>query len=240
MGDRLKPFSDFYQIARVNLAIYNACSELRERNRNQAFSVLVYQMSSDDPNPDNYASINIGTNNMLLYAGNNAPAFITPDNGPSEMLHTELKMLIEEIYRMADRAGVTGVQSQQSGIAKEWDNKTMMQSLSDFAQNCEETEQQIAVIFGNYIGKELGVNVQYSRNFGVVDISSELDKITDALSWAVGGKFDTAVKKKAAKMLLSDMDDEEIQAVIDDIDQQAVDANHAELTNNAGDDGGVE
>lgn len=240
MGDRLKPFSDFYQIARVNLAIYNACSELRERNRNQAFSVLVYQMSSDDSNPDNYASINIGTNNMLLYAGNNAPAFITPDNGPSEMLHTELKMLIEEIYRMADRAGVTGVQSQQSGIAKEWDNKTMMQSLSDFAQNCEETEQQIAVIFGNYIGKELGVNVQYSRNFGVVDISSELDKITDALSWAVGGKFDTAVKKKAAKMLLSDMDDEEIQAVIDDIDQQAVDANHAEPTNNAGDDGGVE
>ena len=41
-------------------------------------------------------------------------------------------------------------------------------------------------------------------------------------------------------MLLSDMDDEEIQAVIDDIDQQAVDANHAEPTNNAGDDGGVE
>ena len=116
----------------------------------------------------------------------------------------------------------------------------MMQSLSDFAQNCEEAEQQIAAVFGNYIGKDLEVNVQYSRNFGVVDVSGELDKITDALSWAVGGKFDTAVKKKAAKMLLSDMDDEEIQAVVDDIEQQALDASHAEQPKNGGDDGGVE
>lgn len=239
-GDRLKPFSDFYQIARVNLAIYNACSELRERNRNQAFSILTYQMNPDDPNPDNYASIKVGTNNMLLYAGSNAPAFITPENGPSEMLHTELKMLIEEIYRMADRAGVTGVQSQQSGIAKEWDNKTMMQSLSDFAQNCEEAEQQIAAIFGNYIGKELGVNVQYSRNFGVVDVTAELDKVTDALSWAIGGKFDVEIKKKAAKMLLSDLNDEQIQDVVNDIDQQAIDATHAGTDNNGGDGGGAE
>lgn len=38
-SSELIPQSDVYSIARTNLALYNACSELRERNRAQAFSL---------------------------------------------------------------------------------------------------------------------------------------------------------------------------------------------------------
>ena len=43
-SNNLIPQSDLYAIARTNHALYNACSELRERNRAQAFSLLTYRL----------------------------------------------------------------------------------------------------------------------------------------------------------------------------------------------------
>ena len=226
-NDPLRPSSDFVQVAKANMAIYNACSELRQRNRSQAFSMLTYPVPEDE-NPDNYKKFVTGTSNALLYKGGTAPSWITPDQAPSDMLKNEIQMLIEGIYRMAERASVTGVQTQTSGIAKEWDNFTRMQSIAAFSKVCQQVEQNIADIFGLYIQKDLDVNVVYAKDFGITDTKAELDKLIAALDIAIGGKFDTEAKKDVARLVMKDRDDEDIKAIVDDIEKRAEDMDYAE------------
>ena len=225
-SDQLRPASDFVQIARANMAIFNACSELRQRNRSQAFSMLTYPVPEDE-NPDNYKEFVAGHDNALLYKGGTPPSWITPDQAPSDMLKAEIQMLVEGIYRMAERASVTGVQTQSSGIAKEWDNFTRMQSISAFSKVCQQAEQSIADIFGLYIQKDLDVNVVYAKDFGITDTKAELDKITAALELNIGGKFDTEAKKDVARLVMKDRDDEDIKAIVDDIDKRAEDMDYS-------------
>lgn len=226
-SDPLRPMSDFVQIAKANRAVYNACSELRQRNRSQAFSMLTYPVPDDD-NPKNYKEIISGHDNALLYKGGTPPSWITPDQAPSDMLKNEIQMIVEGIYRMAERASVTGVQTQTSGIAKEWDNFTRMQSISAFSKVCQQAEQTIADIFGLYIQKDLDVNVVYAKDFGITDTKAELDKITAALELNIGGKFDTEAKKDVARLVMKDRDDEDIKEIIDDIDKRAEDMDYSE------------
>ena len=230
-GDKLKPQSDFVQAVKVNNALYNACSELRQRNRGQAFSLLTYGIP-DDANPSEFKEMLTGVNNALMYKGNNAPNWITPDQAPSDMLQEEIKMLVEVMYRMADRVSVTGVQEQKSGVAKEWDNLARMQSLSEFSKACEAAEYRIADIFGAYINQKLDVLIKYAEGFGVTDTKSALDEITAALELQIGGKFDVAVKKKAARIVLKDEDDAVISEVSKDIEKLA----ENEAYDNDGDD----
>ncbi len=226
-SDPLRPTSDFLQIAKANMAIYNACSELRQRNRSQAFSMLTYPVPEDD-NPSQYKEIISGHDNALLYKGGTPPSWITPDQAPSDMLKNEIQMIVEGIYRMAERASVTGVQTQTSGVAKEWDNFTRMQSISAFSKVCQQAEQSIADIFGLYIQKELDVNVVYAKDFGITDTKAELEKITTALELNIGGRFDTEAKKDVARLVMKDRDDEDIKKIVDDIEKRAEDKDYSE------------
>lgn len=224
----ITPLSEFYSIARVNLAIYNACSELRERNRNQAFSLLTYPIAEED-DYEAAEDIAVGTADMLLYKGNsgNKPEYISPDSAPSVMLLDEIKNMVQEIYRMAERANVTGVQEQTSGVAKEWDNQNTNQTIAEFAKSLEEFEEKILWLFGLYISKDLDYKASYNNEFGVVDVSAELDKVSKALMLDIGGKFNKEVKKQAARVVLHDLDDDVINSVLNEIDRQPEDAEFA-------------
>ena len=63
----------------------------------------------------------------------------------------------------------------------------------------------------------VGYIVKYSDDFGIVDVAAALDGVGKALDLAIGGKFDTAVKKKAVDVYLNDLDEEEFDAVVADI-----------------------
>lgn len=224
----LFPVSDFYQVACLNRAVYNACSELRTRNRGQAFSVLTYQIPEED-DPKDYQDpktgrslIDTGVNAMLMYkAGTGKPEYITPAQAPSDMLQAEISFLISEIYRMSERANVTGVEKANSGVSKEWDNQAMMQGLAEFAKSLETAEINIAKVFGAYIGTDLQVDVRYNDDFGVTDVTAELDRVTKALSLNIGGLFDIEVRKLIARTMLNDADDSIIEDVIKDIETTA-------------------
>lgn len=220
----IHPTSDFYGIARTNLAIFNACSELRELVRNQAFNILIYPVA-EDGNYDEALEIIAGTNDVLLYRGNSGgkPELIAPSAVPGEMIMNELAMMIQEIYRMAALSNVTGVQEQTSGVAKEWDNQSTHQTIAEFAKNLEEVEEKIGLIFGLYVNKTLNFIVNYNDEYGVVDVSAKLDEVTKALALAIGGKFNIEVKKQAARIVLKDVDDDVINTVIDEIDKSTDD-----------------
>lgn len=217
----LMPEKEFYNIVQTNHAIFNICSELRELLRNQAFAVLTYPMGEGD-DPDAVQEMIIGTETVLAYDGttSKAPAFIAPPAEQAALLQAELSRLVEEIYRMAGVKSMIGVQASESGVAKAYNFEETNKLLADFSQNTEVAEKAIAVLFEKYTGEKLKYTATYPEDFGIVDIASELDNVTKALNLAIGGLFDTAIKKKAVAITCSDLDDKTYDAIVKDVEAQ--------------------
>lgn len=235
--DELKPTSGFYQVAKVNLALYNACSELRELLRSQAFNILTYGIGEDD-DYDKVREVVASVENIMVYRGNlNAPQYISPSAAPAEMLLSEIKLLVEEIYRMSNLSSVTGVQAEVSGAAKAWDFESTNTTLSEFAKSIEQAETEIARIFEAYVYEDLEFVSKYNENFGIEDTSAKLDEITKALALMIGGAFDKELKKKAARTVFKNLDDAIINEVMKDIDRRADDEMRVKAENLQNGDG---
>ncbi|WP_312337217.1 hypothetical protein [Anaerospora hongkongensis] len=227
-GDML-PTGDMLAIARINLAIFNLCSELRELLRNQAFSILCYPVTenSDHEGLDDLVT---GTENALNFDGNgSAPLYITPPAEQAELLQKELSRLVEEIYRLATLSSVVGVQQKTSGVSKAWDFENTNQSLSDMAENCQEAEMKMAYLFEKWVkGTTINYSCVYPDDFGIVDITEALDEITKALDLQIGGLFQKEVKKKAVETYLADLPENRFDAVMNDIDKQTEEVQQAD------------
>ena len=222
-GDML-PIGDMLSIARINLAIFNLCSELRELLRNQAFATLCYPVT-DNAGFDQLSKIVTGTENALGYDGlaSTSPAYIAPPAEQAILLQGEIKRLVEEIYRIASLTSVVGVQQKTSGVSKEWDFENTNQALADLAENCQEAELKMAFLFEKWTNSTIKYSCVYPDNFGIVDVTEALDDVTKALDLQIGGLFQKEVKKKAAEVYLADLPEDRFDAVIEDIDQQAED-----------------
>lgn len=220
-GDML-PEQSVFPIAQTNLTIYNLCSELRELLRAQAFAILTYPITSQVDRED-LRSLVQGTENVLGYdgEGSNSPDFIAPPAEQAAFLQSEITRLVEEIYRMSALNSVVGVQTKNSGVAKEWDFDNTNQVLSDTADNCQEAEKQIAFLFEKWTGQKTEYTCTYPDDFGIVDIQGKLDEVTSALGLNVGGKFNEEVKLKAAEVYLNDLPEDRFDAVTADIKQRA-------------------
>lgn len=214
---QLIPQSEIYSIAKTNYSLYNACSELRERNRNQAFSILTFPVADDNMEVIN--NINVGTSDMLVYAdGSQKPEFITPDAEPSDMLKSEITMMIQEIYRMASLQLVTGIQTQASGISKEWDNLQLFQTIAEFSDKIQESERKIAHIFGEYVGENISVVISYNKQFGIADPTETLNMATQALALNICPEYNYEIRKKLITDTLKDVDDVVVNRVISNLE----------------------
>ena len=217
-GD-LMPLSPVMSIARTNLAIFNLQSELRELLRNQAFSVLCYPITQEVSSEEALEGVRVGVNDMLLYDGSvsKAPYFIAPDSSQAQLLQGEISRLVEDIYRQACLTSVVAVQTKASGVAKQWDFEQTNQVLTEMSENCEIAEKRILNLWGQYMGVQIEYKVLYPREFGIVDISAELDKVAQALNLNVGIEFARQAKIKATEVFLNDIPDSEYDAVINEI-----------------------
>lgn len=222
-SDDLVPQSDVYAIARTNYAIYNACSELRERNRNQAFSILTFPIGEDDDYENGDEPLKYGTADCLLYKGTTAPAFITPPANPSDTIMNEINFLIKEIYRMANLQLVTGVQqSNVSGLAKEWDNQNLFQTISELAQGIEEAEYRIASIFSLFTGEDnSSISIAYNNQFGIIDSTTILTNATQSLALNICPEYNIEIKKQVVRATLKDVDDSIIDKVLDNLESDS-------------------
>jgi hypothetical protein len=225
------PQSEFLDIAKMSISLYNRCSELDEILSSQTFNILIYPIA-DNQKPDCVQEIVTGVENVIgFYAnGGSAPGYISPNSDPAEMQMKQIDRLVTEMYRMARLSHTTGVQKQTSGISKAYDFEQTNQNLGDFAANIEEAEEDIARIFALWENVDnIDYNVAYDRNFGIIDMTAILADATAALDLSIGNKFDAAVKKKiVANYLGEDVPPNEYDAIIKEIDDNGDNADYAE------------
>lgn len=219
----LIPQSDVYAIARTNFALYNACSELRERNRAQAFSLLTYPISEEDDYENGDEPIKYGTADCLLYRAETgvAPKFITPPSDSSDIIMNEINFCIKEIYRMANLQLVTGVnQYNVSGLAKEWDNLQLFQTISELAQGLQEAEQKIAKIFSKYTEETMdSYSVTYNNQYGIIDTTETLSNATAALTMNISEDYNAEMKRQVIRATLKDSDSRIVDDILVDFDK---------------------
>lgn len=222
----LIPQSDIYAIARTNFALYNACSELRERNRNQGFSILTYPLDDDDDFDSNENNpIMVGTADTLIYKqGSQSPEFITPPPDSSNIIENEIKFMVEEIYRMAKLRMLSNEKSEYniSGIARKWSNLQLFQSISEFAQELKAAEERIAYIFGKYMGEDNSdITIVYNNEFGIPDPSATLANAVTSLQMNISPLFNEEVKKLVIRAVLDGVDEATINNVLADLEKNA-------------------
>ena len=208
------PPSEFNQICKANKNLYNKCSWKDEILKNQTFPVLTYPKVGQ-------TDLTIGTDNALTFDGEVskfAPSFIAPPSDPATLIMSDIKDIIQEIYRQAALSHVTGVQEQSSGVSKEWDYETTNTVLADFAGNLEMAEMQISGLFQLWTKETFEYNVSYPRNFGIADIAAELDNATKALELQFGTTFKIEVCRKIIAIWFPKLTEEEISKIISEVE----------------------
>ena len=227
-SDTLIPQSDLYAIARTNHALYNACSELRERNRAQAFSMLTIPIDEDDDFDGEDTPIKYGTADTLIYKqGSQSPEWITPPSASSDIIENEINLMVREIYRMANlRLKSDSIGYNISGIAMQYDNQQLYQSIAEFAQEIKDTEEKIAYIFGKYMGEDnSNIVITYNSDYGIVDSSVVLANATTALQMNISPKVNEEIKKQVVKAMLTNEDNLVLEEALADLENQSTKGN---------------
>ena len=210
-----------YDIAKLNHTIFNKDSEIRELERNQGFSTFYIQ--SDGGN------LTMETSNVLFIPmdATMPPGFVSPNPAIQAQLMDYQEKIREDLFRIAEQSGVTGVQSSKSGVAMQWDffaHESILIKTSSLATMLEE---KIAELFKLYTKEEFVYVVQYPQSFQPNDKLAEV-KITDMyLSFDLPSKARAMAKEKITRLLFSGEDENRVQEAIDEIYSDAEDELHA-------------
>jgi hypothetical protein len=154
------PEPKIYDLARVNHAIFNKDSEVREIERNQAFAVFCV-------NQNKASSLTIGTNNVVFYPiGSNPPQFVSPPTDVMNQLILNRKELREDLFRLAEQNGVVAVQEAKSGIALAYEFFAHESILQQTAKIATTLEEKIVQLFGMWIkNSNIDYTVVYRSEF---------------------------------------------------------------------------
>lgn len=207
----IKPPSKMMPFATIARAIYNYQSYSEEIMRNQAFSILVM------PTLDKQ-NIDIGTSNAIGYDPNTTngakPEYIAPPSDPANVLMEERKFLVQEMYRMAGLAFVTGTKQESSGASKQWDFEKTNQLLVDFSDQCQQAEQKMVELMERWLGIDCGYNVSYADDFGISDMQEEITNAQSLLDMDLAPGMKPEVLKKLLSLYLPDLPPERFDELV--------------------------
>jgi len=208
-----------YDIAKLNHAIFNKDAEIRDQERSQGFSVFYVQS-------DNVGNLTLGDKNVLFVPTGStlAPGFASPDPTILRGLIENGDKMREDLFRMAEQQGVTGVQSGSSGVAMQWDffsHESVLQRTSYLACTLEE---KIADLFMLYTNEDFIYIVEYPEDFQPNNKMDELKLYDLALTQNPPVRMRAKIQEKIAHLLFNDSESEEdIDEIIEEIKQDAED-----------------
>jgi hypothetical protein len=207
-----------YDIARMNLGIYNMGSELRDLNRAQSFSTLVIQS-------DRAGNITAGTRNVIYVPASPdirfAPSFISPNPSISVGLMVYEEKMITELYKRAEQNGVTAVKSEASGVSEAFrffGHESVLRKISSKAATLDAA---IFNIFSLYTGETIDYEADYPTDFAPGNIQVEVDTLEKYLKQKLPPKATSLAKQKWTRLILSDQDPDKLDDAMQEIEDES-------------------
>jgi hypothetical protein len=231
--DPILPTPPLYDVARLNVMVYNLWSEAREIMRRAGFPFLGIPMGQGMiPN-----DIKLGAGNMLGFPADSSegPKYISPDTDIIQIYIDTANNLVEEMYKQAKINGVTGV-VEQTGRAKEWDFQSTKTELLDFSRELERAERDIVDMFALWTGEDVQVTVSYNEDFGVTDLQNDIEQGERIIDMGVPVEVENEIKKDLVSAYFSKYDMEERNELLTAMDNFQVDQQES-ISNDAGEEG---
>ena len=202
-----------YEIARINFGIFNMCSEVRDQERAQAFSILYAQGL-----PAN--AMEIGPKNciMIPLGATIAPGYASPDFSIVTGLVENQDKLKNDMFTIAEQLGVIAVMNSESGIAKNYDFFAHESTLKRTSYIATDLESKMAKLFMRYTNDSFVYTVIYKMDFSPMGLDREIDRISKVLGTKdINKVFASKIQEKLAKLVLVDEDVDVVNEVIDAI-----------------------
>ena len=226
-GDSFPYVGSFAQIADISKRLYNLHSELDELLRGQTFSILSYQIPTEQAGQLNTAGLaeSVGTNNMLVYQGNNAPAFVTPNTGPVDSYHKTIETLEQKIKDIGMVIDFSKNSSAESGVALSIRFEALNSALAAFARKAEDFERRLFDMVSRWLAIENTTIVSYQKSFELADIEAELNTLALYSQSAFPQEVIKAKQKQIVSLDFSNLENEDLQSLLDAIDLPDPEAN---------------
>jgi hypothetical protein len=222
--------STIADIAFINRDIYNASSELRQILRDQTFSFLAIQGTSDE-----YAGVELGTGKGLLYPeGRNKPEYVSPPGENATIYFDHIDRQIAKIFQIAKIDAGQGGQAKstpasgasidnQSGISKAWSFNQTNSSLSTKSGNMEDAEVRWWTLFAKWEGKKFTGTVQYPNEFSITSLSDDLDEAEQESRLQLGKTFNVEIRKAIQKKKFPRKTDQDLEIMAKEVEALQVD-----------------
>jgi len=202
-----------YDIAKLNYAIFNKDSEVRDQERAQGFAVLYVQT-------ENVGNITLGVHNALIIpmGANIEPGYASPPPEILTMLRKGNEELRDDLFRIAGQRGVIGIQEAKSGVAMQWEFRAEEHVSQMVSQRAKAAEMAVFALFEEYAMEGAELESTYPTEFAPRDEINELDQVERVLDMGMPTKASVLLKKKAFTAVTVKEDQEDVDAALEEFD----------------------
>jgi len=207
--------SIFEDITIIDKSFYNLYSCLDEVLAGGSFKTLFFPITSKKDLPDEVLNSGVGAIPIVTYpAGSSSPTYQGAGIGETTGFIESLRFLIKEMFiRLGldtdnERSGV------QSGEAKRLEFKKTESILRNIAEQLENIEKKIlnfVCLYESIAAPE--INIYYDKNYINNDLSDDLANLYQLMNIPVKSLQVKAIKSIAEKTLGDEIDDEDLDAI---------------------------
>jgi hypothetical protein len=224
----------FAQIADLSKRLFNARSELDEILRSQTFSLLTYQVPTEqshtfDPKATAEA---IGTHNMLIHGGE-TPGFIAPPEGPANTYLETIGHIERTIARVSLTVELPERRTAESGIALALRFESLNAALTSFARRMEDLERNVLAMVSRWLGLGAVATCEWSKDYALADLAAEMQILADMIASGMPAEVIAQQKKVIVQLAFPALAQEDMAVLLAAIEAPTQEITNPEGTTNA-------
>lgn len=202
-------------VSLLNTEILNLDSLINEAVYQSVINILVLGRQ-----PQDSEEIIIGANNVLEYAGDKPPYFLTPSTAPLAYMESRIQGMREEIYRLAKLGGGLGLEprSVPSGVAAAFEFNETNKVLAERGDELESAEDSIHDLWYRWMGAQRHGVIDYPDDFSVQSFEEELRLATQTKQSLRSPTARREMEKRVAKRILHNVSEETMARIIFETD----------------------
>lgn len=202
--------------------LYNLVSETRELLRKQTFSILNVPVGDTPGGVQREQELigqQSGTGNILFTT--NSAQMLSPDNSNVTSYHEHIDRLTRLIYRLSVLPWEGDSRSNESGESRRIKREDLNQQLSSFADELQRVDEFVtSLVYRAYYGdaaetwqEQDALTIRWPQSFEVTPLEQLTKQFSEALTLELGPTASSEIRKRAARAVLTDLNDETLATV---------------------------